>query len=430
MKKRILAALLAATMVFGGLAGCAGQASSAVSSAAASTASESSTPEEQKTPAADKFIIFQRKGELNAIFEELAEVYKAETGVTMEVWGDMGDGYINTLQGKLTSGYGPTIFTVRAGVETELLKEYLSDLSSEPYIDKILNDLELRADGKVVGIPYGLEGYGFLCNPNLVDPASIKDVASFEKAMKDAAAKDVVPFELSDKGFMLIAHILNVPFAMQADPLAFIEKLNKGEVKMADTPEFQEWAKYYAAIRDNNPNPMEISYDKQIGDFATGKAAMIHQGNWTNVMFDDYEVDFDITMIPMPVNGNKKISVGVPNFFAINTQSDPAEAQAAKDFLVWLYTSDTGKKFMVENLKLIPTVEGIEAPNLDAMSQAVFDSTQKGETLMWTYNYWPNNIVNNFLAQVGQEFFLDKTMSEKDLLAKLDEAWAEANKAV
>ncbi len=33
-------------------------------------------------------------------------------------------------------------------------------------------------------------------------------------------------------------------------------------------------------IRSEGSNALEVTYDTQTGDFATGKTAMIHQGNW------------------------------------------------------------------------------------------------------------------------------------------------------
>lgn len=405
MKRKLLSVLLCTILIMGILPGIAG--------------------------AEGKFIFFQRKAELNPVFDEIAKIYQEETGVEMEVWGDMGDGYINTLQAKLTSGFGPTIFTVRTGVETELLTQYLSDLSDHPVTALVLNDLELvGTQGNIVGIPYGMEGYGLLVNSEILDASSVVDYASFEKALQDAQAAGKIPFEASDKGFFMVGHILNVPFAMQENPLEFIAKLNKGEVKLSETPEFVEWAKYLEAIRTYGTNPLEVSYDDQIANFANGETAMINMGNWANVLFDEYGVAFDYPMIPMPVLGNNKISVGIPNFFAINTQSSPEEQAAAADFLTWLYTSETGKKCMVEMLKLIPTVEGVDPGELDPMSETVFAATQSGESLMWTYNHWPNNIVNNYIVPATQEFFMDENITGIQYLEMLDEAWAQANQAI
>jgi raffinose/stachyose/melibiose transport system substrate-binding protein len=376
-----------------------------------------------------KITLYQRKAELNDRFEELAKIYQKETGIEVEVLGASSDSYITSIQGKLTSKQELTIFTIRTGVETEQLKAYLADLSKEPYLNQINDGMGLVVDGKVVGIPYGIEGYGFMYNKNLVKPEDIKTIEGFEKTLAALKGAGKDPFELSDKGFMLIGHILNVPFALQANPLAFIDRLNKGEVKLANTKEFQEWAKYMELIRTYGANPMEITYDQQVANFATAKTAMINQGNWTWPMFEDYTLDFNIGIAPMAVAGNTKISVGVPNYFAVNAQASPEEIEAGKDFIEWLFMSDVGKDYIVNKLYLVPAMKHIPVgDNLDPLSRIVLDETRKGNTLMWTYNYWPNNIVNNFLVPATQNFFLNKSMTGQQFLENLDKAWAEANK--
>jgi raffinose/stachyose/melibiose transport system substrate-binding protein len=380
-------------------------------------------------PPGKKITLYQRKAELNDRFEELAEIYEKETGVKVEVLGASSDNYITSIQGKLTSKQELTIFTIRTGVETEQLKAYLADLSKEPYLSSINTGMELKVDGKVVGIPYGIEGYGFMYNKNLLKAGDIKDFEGFEKTLKALKNAGKDPFELSDKGFMLIGHILNIPFALQSDPLAFIARLNKGEVKMANTREFQDWVRYMVLIREYCGNPLEITYDQQVANFATGKTAMINQGNWTWPMFEDYKIDFEIGIAPMPVSGNEKISIGVPNYFAVNSQAPAEEIEAGKDFIEWLFTSDIGKEYIVNKLYLVPAMKDIDVGgNLDPLSKIVLEESRKGSALLWTYNYWPNNIVNNFLVPAAQDFFLNKSITGQQFLENLDKAWADANK--
>ncbi|MDR3335469.1 MAG: ABC transporter substrate-binding protein [Treponema sp.] len=380
------------------------------------------------TVKAKKITLYQRKAELNDRFEELAQIYEKETGVEVEVLGASSDSYITSIQGKLTGKQDLTIFTIRTGVETEQLKAYLADMSGEPYLKNINPGMELIVDGKVVGIPYGIEGYGFMYNKNMVQPETITNLEGFRATLAALKSQGLDPFELSDKGFMLIGHILNNPFAVQDDPLGFIARLNKGEVKMADTPAFKEWAEYMAVIKEYCANPMETTYDQQIANFATGKTAMINQGNWTWAMFEDYPLDFEIGIAPMPLAGNAKIAVGVPNYFAVNSQGTPEEIEAGKDFIEWLFTSDVGKEYIVNKLYLVPAMSTIDVGNnLDPISKIVLEETRKGNSLMWTYNYWPNNIVNNFLVPAAQDFFLNKAMTGQQFLENLDKAWVQAN---
>ena len=196
---------------------------------------------------------------------------------------------------------------------------------------------------------------------------------------------------------------------------------------MADTPEFQEFAKLYAAIRDNCVNPLEQTYDKEIGDFATGKSATIHQGNWAAGMFADYEMDFEMGLAPLPLAGNDKLAVSVPTAWYVNSQATPEEQKAGKEFLEWLYTSETGTDYLMNKFGFIPVVDGMENENMDVLSQDVSKYIADGKTITWPMNEWPAGSVDVYLVPVAQEFFTTD-MTPEDFLTKLDEAWAQASK--
>lgn len=381
------------------------------------------------TQALAKISLFQSKVEIAEALEALAQKYKQETGNEVEVWGSAGDAYITQLQTKLAANEGPTIFSVQPGAEAEKFASYYYDLSNEEYFQYIAPNMALEIDGKAVGVPTGVEGFGVVYSKDLVDPASITDVASFTAALEQFKSEGVNGFSLSQEAYFLIGHIINTPFALQEDPAAFLEQLNKGEVKMADTPEFQEFAQVMAAIRANATNPMEVTYDIQMGDFATGKTAMVHQGNWSYSMLADYD-DVNAGMMALPIAGNDKIAVDIPAAWVINNTAAPEQIEAANAFLNWLYTSETGKDTIVNDFGFIPAITTIDAGelNLDPLSQVVYDATQSGETIPWALNLFPQGIIINDLAPVTSEFFLDSSMTPEQYLQKLDDVWARAAK--
>jgi len=430
--KKIFAVLLA-TALTAALAGCGSSGggngaspSSDAGSKASSTASASPSAGGEKLK---KISIFQSKVEIAEPLEALAKKYTEETGNEVDVWGSVGDSYATQLQAKLTANQGPTIFSVATGEEADKFKSYYYDMSNEPYVQYIAPDMALKIDGKVVGVPYGVEGFGLVYNKSLVDPANVKDLNSFTQTLQKLKAEGKNGLSLSQEAYFLIGHILNTPFALQPDPKAFVEKLNKGEVKMADTKEFQEFAKFMDVIKANTPNPMQVKYDTQMGDFATGKTAMVHQGNWSYSMLKDYgDLGFDIGMMPFPLAGNDKLAVGVASNWVINGKADPDEIKAASAFLNWLFTSDTGKNAIVKDFKFIPAMTNIEANNLDPLSKAVYEATKSGKTIPWAFNYFPQGIIVNDLAPVAQSYFLDKNMTGEQLLKNLDAAWAKAVK--
>lgn len=392
-----------------------------------SAANNGGTGSETAAKPLAKISLFQSKVEIAQSLEGLVAKYKEETGNEVEVWGSAGDSYITQLQTKLAGNEGPTIFSVQPGAEAEKFASYYYDMSNEEYVKYISPNMALEIDGKVVGVPTGVEGFGVVYNKALVDPSTIKDVTSFTAALEKFKSEGVNGFSLSQEAYFLAGHIINTPFALQADPSAFIKQLNNGEVKMAETAEFQEFAQVMDAIRSHSTNPMEISYDIQMGDLATGKAAMVHQGNWSYGMLADYD-KIEVGMMALPIAGNTKIAVDIPAGWVINNTASAEEIEAASFFLNWMYTSETGKNTIVNEFGFIPAVTTIDATGLDPLSQDVFDATQAGETIPWALNNFPQGIIVNDLAPATTEFFLDSSITPEQYLEKLDKVWAAAAK--
>jgi raffinose/stachyose/melibiose transport system substrate-binding protein len=437
--RKMLGILLATSMIFSViLTGCGKtdevtegtnteDTSSEPTEAAKAEDTDTADTAEETTPAAKKIIVFQSKVEISDQLEACAEAYQAETGVEVEVWGTTGDDYLQQLKIKLGNNQGPTVFSLAPGSESEELKAYLTDLSDLSFVGDISANMANEIDGKVVGIPYTMEGFGMVYNKNLIDASKVTDFNSFAAMLAEQKAAGINGFSLSQESYFLIGHILNTPFALQADAESYINQLVAGEVKMQDTPEFVEFGKFMEAIRENTNNPLEVNYDTETGDFATGKTASIHQGNWCYGMFADYDVTFDMGMMPLPISGNDKIAASVPTCWYVNSQAAADEIQAGKDFLNWLYTSETGKKYLMEEFGFIPVLTTMESPKLDPLSQSVSEYAAAGKTISWPMSKWPAGIVDVYLVPVAQEFFTSD-MTGTELLEKLTDAFVQAGK--
>ena len=90
-------------------------------------------------------------------------------------------------------------------------------------------------------------------------------------------------------------------------------------------------------------NSTVTGYDQAVQTFAEGKAMFIKQGNWVYGTIAGVDADkaSRLTMLPMKVN-------------LINKKDSEEEQKAAEDFLVWLYTSDTGKDYITNKFAFVP----------------------------------------------------------------------------
>ncbi len=382
------------------------------------------TTTEETTPG--KLIIFQSKAEIMNQLNECAEAFSEETGIEVEVWETSGDSYFTDLKTDISTGAGPTLFSLAPGSETVEMSDYLDDLGDLSFINDISKGMADKVSDKIVGIPYTLEGFGLVYDSNLVDINTLTSTDALVSYLEQSKAKGINGLGLSQEDYFLIVHILNTPFAVQSDPNAYLEQVLKGEVKMYDSDAFKEFASIMEAIRTNCTNPVDITYDNNCGDFATGKTGMIHQGNWCYSMFADYDINFDLGLAALPIVNNNKIAVSVPAAWYVNTDAPAEDKAAAKQFLEWLYTSETGASYLMDQFGFIPVVTGMTSNTLDPISQSVAEAAAQGNTIPWSMSKWPAGIAST-LAPITQEFFTSD-MTGEEFVNLLNDAFVAAAK--
>ena len=101
--------------------------------------------------------------------------------------------------------------------EAERMESYVYDMSNEEYVANIAPNMELKLDDKVVGVPYGVEGFGLVYNKDLVSPEDVADLDSFVSTLEKLNGEGINGLGLSQEAYFLIGHISNYPFSLQAD---------------------------------------------------------------------------------------------------------------------------------------------------------------------------------------------------------------------
>ena len=81
-------------------------------------------------------------------------------------------------------------------------------------------------------------------------------------------------------------------------------------------------------------------------------------------------------------------------YWAVNGKSDEKVVQASKDFLDWMYTSETGKTAVLEDFKFIPAYKDYDASKIaDPLSQTIYEYASKGNTIEgWVYPSGSNGL--------------------------------------
>ena len=151
---------------------------------------------------------------------------------------------------------------------------------------------------------------------------------------------------------------------------------------------------------------------------------MIHQGNWCISLLQDFEFE-NVGLAPLPLAGNDKLAVAAPSYWTVNSQATEQEQAAAKKFIEWLYTSETGKSFLYDEFKFIPVLKNDTSENLDVLSAEVSKYVSEGKTIGWPNKLWPAGVVDVYFAPLAQKFFTED-MTAEQFLTELDQAYADA----
>jgi raffinose/stachyose/melibiose transport system substrate-binding protein len=420
--KRVILLCMSFVLLIGIIAGC-------------SSKNTTSNSDGDSKPADDVVTLnfFQFKVEIAEQLEEMIKEFEAEhpnIKVKLETVGGGAD-YGAALKAKFASGEEPDIFNNGGFKELELWKEKLADLSEEPWVEHVLPIGKVPMtdeEGKLFGMPVNLEGYGFVYNKDLFEkagvtepPATIEELIAASKKLKDAG---ITPFSAGYGEWWVIGqHLLNIPFAQQEDPVAFIEGLYDGSEKIVGNEKFKQFKEVLdTELKYANDNPLTTDYNTQVTLFASGETAILQQGNWTENMIYEINPDMNMGFLPIPLSNDdsaNRLPVGVPNNWVLNKNSEHLEE--AKIFLEWMVTSETGQRYITDEFAFIPAFDNIEPKGLGDLGQSILEYSKTEKTIPWTWFRWPDGANKEFAAAI-QEYAAGK-IDYDTLLERFQQTW-------
>ncbi|MCR8643462.1 extracellular solute-binding protein [Paenibacillus sp. N1-5-1-14] len=353
--------------------------------------------------------VFQFKVEFKEQFEKVAKDYEKlhpNVKINISTVGG-GDDYGAALKSKFASGAEPAIFNVGGPQDVADWKGKLADVSDTEAFKKALKGTlsGVTVDGKTYGLPFAQEGYGFLYNKEVfkkagIDPSTIKSYKALEDAAKllDSKKKelglDSVTAFPAKETWVTGLHLSN-PFFSAEFGEDIAKAYNAKEIQF----KYQEAFKKVLDLQQNySVQPtVSLDYSRQVEElFSNGKVAFIQQGNWVYGSIEGIDKEFaanNVGILPLPVEGFKEdsIPVGVPMYWAVNETKSDAVKKESKAFIDWLYTSDAGKKTVLEDFKFIPAYDGFETDKIaDPISKEIYKFAQEGKTMGWVFMGYPS----------------------------------------
>lgn len=400
------------------------------------------------------------KPEVASVYDSIAAAYKEETGVNVVVDTAANNTYESTLAARMGTSEAPTIFQINGPRGYANWKDYCKDLKNTQLYNHLSDkNIAITVDDKVYGIPYLIEGYGIIYNEELTDKYfalanrqkdinSMDEVNSFEKL--SAVATDM----------QKNAKALGIDGVFAATSLKSGEDW-RWQTHLANVPIYYEFKSGNIDLTGDKTKKIEFSYatnyknlfdlyinnsttdkkllgsklvDESMAEFALGKCVMVQNGNWAWSQIKGINgntvKENKIKFLPlyMGIEGEDKqgICIGTENYICINSRATEAEQKAAEDFLYWLFSSDTGKRFVTEELDFISPFDTFSEDEIptDPLAREVIKWNKRTdvESVPWNFTLFPGQeFKNTFGSSLLQ--YAQGTRGWEDVVKDVKTAW-------
>lgn len=468
MKKKVISALLCATMVSSMLFGCGSKEAEAPAAEAETqteteTETETATEETADTTEASaeggSVYYLNFKPEVDAQWQEIAAAYTAETGVPVKVVTAASGTYEEVLKSEIAGSDAPTLFQINGPVGYNAWKDYCMDLSNTDLYNNLSDkSLAIAADGGVYGIPCTVEAYGIIYNDAIMQAyfamdgavaKSVDEINSFDtlkavvedmQAKKDDLGIDGVFASTSllpGEDWRWQTHLANIP--------VYYELKDKGASDVAEL-EFtygENFKNIFDLYINNSTCAPTLLGSKSVTDsmaeFALGQCAMVQNGNWGwgqisgvegNVVTEE-NVKFMPIYVGVQGEENQGLCTGTENFWCVNSQTSEANQKATLDFVNWMISSDAGKDYMVNSLgnaAPFSTFGDDEKPQ-DPLAKEMYAYMEGGKTAVsWNFTIFPSQDFKDDFGAALLEY-CNGNMTWEDVANTVVTRWAEEKAA-
>lgn len=354
----------------------------------------------------------QNKPEIDDALQAYATAYEAATGVKVNAVSCGGGSCTlgDMLKADYAAGEMPDIFPIDGPDSYKQWEAIIADLSGEDWVDE--TSVEYVVDGKVVGFPVAVEGWGMAYNADLlakagIDPKTLTNYGAYMDAfakldgMKAELGIDSVVSMTAGPGMYWVTahHNFNslLSNGLEYNDLSVANNILAGNIDDTRLNEYADWVDLLFKYADKTVLTTG-NYDSQVGAFLNQKAVFLHQGNWVDGNLT--EATFKMAFAPhgSSTSDTDGIFVSAPAWYVVN--KDSKNYQAALDFLKALVYTDLGQKYMVEDAGMIPAFGNITLQPKGQLSQSVQAWTAEGKVYSWNQYLFAGEFRDNVLGPI------------------------------
>lgn len=403
-------------------------ATSLIGCGAASQSKDSGTSNGKVT-----IIVTNGKGEIASQFSQAAKDFMAANpNITVEAYSVAVGDTINMYDKLTASGKVVTLAMLDPNGIVDKYKDVGIDLSGEKW-NKDTDFAIKNSEGKVVGFPFAVEGFGLVYNQKVLDkavggtfdPYSINTRDKLKALLDKVKASGIkYPVAYQTEDWSVSNHYSSQWLDQSDDPNKLVAQAENGQFDFANNA---TWNGYYdtmdlLASKDYNKygdRPLGKYYDDAHLSVGKGTSAILFNGDWAYDSLKAVAGD-KYGFIPVPVDNNEsnpmnnKLVVGPTQGMIINKNATKAQQDAAKKFLNWIVYDQKGQDFLVNKSQVISAFKNNTNKVTNPLGAALSDAIAKGKTMPFTTNYVNPTDYQNILGPDVQKY-LDKKESRKDL---------------
>lgn len=354
----------------------------------------------------------QNKPEIDDALQAYATAYEAATGVKVNAVSCGGGSCTlgDMLKADYAAGEMPDIFPIDGPDSYKQWEAIIADLSGEDWVDE--TSVEYVVDGKVVGFPVAVEGWGMAYNADLlakagIDPKTLTNYGAYMDAfakldgMKAELGIDSVVSMTAGPGMYWVTahHNFNslLSNGLEYNDLSVANNILAGNIDDTRLNEYADWVDLLFKYADKTVLTTG-NYDSQVGAFLNQKAVFLHQGNWVDGNLTDATFKMAFAPHGSSTSDTDGIFVSAPAWYVVN--KDSKNYQAALDFLKALVYTDLGQKYMVEDAGMIPAFGNISLQPKGQLSQSVQAWTAEGKVYSWNQYLFAGEFRDNVLGPI------------------------------
>ncbi len=373
------------------------------------------TPEEEII----EITLKQNNPLIDGQLKALASTYELESGIRINIvsCGEPNCKYEESLATDQSSGNLPEIFVMTSDDSFEQWSDTIMDLSDQPWVKD--TRLAFVADGKVVGFPLGVEGWGMAYNAALlkaadIDPATLNSADAYMTAfkkldeMKEVLGIDAVVAMTASSGMYWVTGRYNfnslISEGLAYGDLSITDKLLEGNMDVDRLNEYADWVD----MLFNYSQPTILisgNYESQVNAFLNQKTVFLHQGYWADGILKDASFDMAFAPFGSTKSASDGIFVNVTSWYVVNKNAE--NAQLAKDFLSYLAQSEAGQDYLVNKIKLIPAIRNFKFEPQEKLSKSVYQWINEDKVYASNFDEFPLEFLDNSLGPLYDQLARD-----------------------